>query len=83
MSTATVTSKGQVTIPIKVRRHLKLQPGDKIDFQIEENGTARIFPFSRQVSDVYGLLAGKGCQAALSIEEIDDRLKEKFREGAI
>jgi antitoxin PrlF len=82
MSTATITSKGQVTIPVEVRKHLKLKPGDKIDFQIEENGTARIFPFSRKVSDVYGLLARKDGEL-LSVEEIDDRLKEKFREGAV
>jgi AbrB family looped-hinge helix DNA binding protein len=82
MSTTTVTSKGQVTIPVEVRKHLKLKPGDKIDFQIEENGTARIFPFSRKVSDVYGLLARKD-RELLSVEEIDDRLKEKFREGAV
>jgi bifunctional DNA-binding transcriptional regulator/antitoxin component of YhaV-PrlF toxin-antitoxin module len=71
-----------VTIPVEVRKHLKLKPGDKIDFQIEENGTARIFPFSRKVSDVYGLLARKD-RELLSVEEIDDRLKEKFREGAV
>jgi AbrB family looped-hinge helix DNA binding protein len=82
MSATTVTSKGQVTIPVEVRKHLKLKPGDKIDFQIEENGTARIFPFSRKVSDVYGLLARKD-RELLSVEEIDDRLKEKFREGAV
>lgn len=79
MPTATMTSKGQVTIPANVRKHLNLKAGDKIDFEIEPNGTARIFPFSRKVSDVYGLLAHKR-HSPLSTEEIDDRLKTKFRE---
>ena len=32
MSTATLTSKGQITIPRTVRHDLKLQPGDRIVF---------------------------------------------------
>lgn len=29
---ATITSKGQVTIPIRVRKRLNLKPGDVLDF---------------------------------------------------
>lgn len=82
MSVSTMTSKGQVTIPADIRRYLHLKPGDKIDFQLEENGTARIFPFSRKVSEVYGILARDGGQS-LSTEEQDALLKEKFRQGEI
>ena len=32
MSTATLTSKGQITIPRTVRHDLRLQPGDRIVF---------------------------------------------------
>ncbi|PZS01131.1 MAG: hypothetical protein DLM70_12420 [Chloroflexi bacterium] len=40
---STLTSKGQVTIPIEVRRHLGLNQGDKVIFVIEDEGncTAR------------------------------------------
>jgi AbrB family looped-hinge helix DNA binding protein len=31
----TLTSKGQVTVPAKIRQQLNLQTGDKLDFQIE------------------------------------------------
>lgn len=30
--TATLTSKGQITIPLSIRRHLGLKPGDKLEF---------------------------------------------------
>ena len=30
--TSTVTSKGQVTLPVKVRKHLKIETGDTIIF---------------------------------------------------
>lgn len=32
MASATVTSKGQITIPLEVRTELQLKPGDKVDF---------------------------------------------------
>ena len=36
MTTATVTSKGQITIPADVRRLLNVQTGDRVEFvQIE------------------------------------------------
>lgn len=32
---ATITSKGQVTIPVQIRHHLGLEAGDKPDFQLK------------------------------------------------
>jgi antitoxin PrlF len=40
----TVTSKGQATIPLEVRQHLGLEPGDKVDFVIEDDGAVRVRP---------------------------------------
>ena len=39
---STITSKGQVTIPAEVRRHLKLGTRDKIAFVLEPDGTVRV-----------------------------------------
>ena len=39
---ATVTSKGQVTVPAPVRRHLGLEASDKIAFVIEPDGTVSV-----------------------------------------
>lgn len=36
---ATVSSKGQVTIPLAVRRRLGLQQGDQVDFIVEDGLT--------------------------------------------
>jgi len=37
----TVTQKGQVTIPISIRKNLGIKPGNKVVFS-QENGEARI-----------------------------------------
>ena len=38
----TVTSKGQVTLPVEVRRHLKIKEGQKIALVLEPEGTVRL-----------------------------------------
>ena len=40
MSAATITAKGQTTIPKDVRNKLHLEPGDRVEFLVQENGTA-------------------------------------------
>ena len=39
---STLSSKGQVTIPAEVRRHLGLKTKDKLAFVIEDEGTVRL-----------------------------------------
>ncbi len=38
-STSTISSKGQVTIPIEVRRRLGLKEGDRVEFVSEQDST--------------------------------------------
>ena len=56
MTIATLTSKGQTTIPKLVREHLKLSPGDKLDFVIEAEGRVVIRPAKLDVRELKGLL---------------------------
>lgn len=37
-----LTSKGQVTIPIDIRFFLGLEPGDEVEFVIEDDNTVRV-----------------------------------------
>ena len=41
---ATITSKGQVTIPKRIRDELELTAGTELEFIIEEDGTIRVQP---------------------------------------
>ena len=56
MSTATLTSKGQITIPVKVRTALGLETGDRVEFVEMEDGTFSIIAASRTVQDLKGLI---------------------------
>ena len=56
MSTSTVTSKGQTTIPKDVRKRLNLHPGDRLEFVIDEDGRVLVLPASVDASELAGIL---------------------------
>lgn len=63
MATVSVTSKGQVTIPKRVRQALGITPGSKVDFDLDK-GSARLKLVKRQapsrVEDGPAILNYKG-----------------------
>lgn len=52
---ATVTSKGQITIPIEVRRKLELHEGDRVTFVFAE-GHCEVVPMHNSIRDLKGIL---------------------------
>ena len=56
MATATLTSKGQITIPRAVRDHLGVETGDVLDFIIDPAGNVRVRAASGAVSALKGML---------------------------
>jgi len=44
---ATLTSKGQVTLPAAIRAALKLDAGTRLDFALQADGSIRVVPVSR------------------------------------
>ena len=53
---ATVTSKGQLTVPIAVRRKLGIDPGDLVAFVIDGEDGARFRRVEHTVQSVRGLI---------------------------
>jgi antitoxin PrlF len=37
---STISSKGQITVPLEVRKHLGLKPGDRVEFVLNDHETA-------------------------------------------
>ena len=82
MALATLTTKGQVTIPKTIRDSLHLNTGDKIEIIVTEKREAIMRPVSKKVDDIFGKLHKPG-RKAVSLETMDeairDRTKEKFK----
>jgi antitoxin PrlF len=56
MPTATVTSKGQITIPKEVRTALGIEAGDRVEFVAEEKGVYKVVAATRDVRHLKGLV---------------------------
>jgi AbrB family looped-hinge helix DNA binding protein len=56
MPTATVTSKGQITIPKEVRDALGVGSGDRVEFVAEEKGVYKVVAATRDVRQLKGLV---------------------------
>lgn len=82
MSTATVTSKGQITVPKDVRDDLKLTAGSKVMFVRIGPGDYRIIARTGKISDLAGMLHRPG-QRAMSLEEMDEGIAEAAAESGL
>ena len=79
MTTATITTKGQVTIPKAIRDSLMLSAGDKIEFVVIDKREALIRPVSKKVDEVFGLLH-KRDRKVISVEEMNKKIRQKLKE---
>jgi AbrB family looped-hinge helix DNA binding protein len=69
VATATISSKGQVTLPREVRASLGLSAGDRLDFIRLEDGNYAIVPASHSIRALKGLLPRR--ERAVSLEDMD------------
>lgn len=79
MAMATITSKGQITIPKDIRDSLLLRNGDKVDFTITDQGEVLLRPLSKRVDDLFGRLH-RSDREPLSVAEMDTAIRNKIRE---
>jgi antitoxin PrlF len=70
MAAATLTSKGQVTIPVQVRTELGVDAGDRIEFVRVGKGEFNIVAATRSVRELSGMLYRKG-RKPVSIDEMN------------
>ncbi len=50
-----VTQKGQVTIPLPVRRALGIQPGTDVEFELDEHGARLRVDSARAAEEILAL----------------------------
>ena len=73
---STITSKGQTTIPEKIRRALRIKPGDRLEYEVEgDRAVIRVHPGIRSLK---GALASKKGRR-MSFAEIREAAAESAR----
>ena len=75
MAAATITSKGQITIPAQVRAAMGVNVGDRLEFVEVGKGEFNIVAATRSVKELKGLFRGKG-RKPVSIEEMNAAIAE-------
>jgi AbrB family looped-hinge helix DNA binding protein len=76
MTESTVTTKGQCVVPKKIRDYMRLNPGDKIDFVIREDGEVYVRPVTQDVRELKGQMKKPG-RKAVSLEEMEKAVRER------
>lgn len=74
MSIATVTSKGQITIPVEVRRALRLHAGTRVEFIQRPSGSYELVPATISVKDLKGVV--KAPRKPVSIDDMNEAVVE-------
>lgn len=78
MATATLTSKGQMTVPKEIRDLLGLEAGDRVDLVPDGKGSVAMRKAAiRSVTDLFGRFPTNGVRTA------GEDLKEAGREAAV
>ena len=75
MTTATLSSKGQITIPKRIRNLYHLETGDKIEFLEDDRGVVTIWPVTENVTKLKGMIAKP--KKTVSIEEMNRAIIEE------
>jgi antitoxin PrlF len=75
MATATLTSKGQVTIPAAVREALGLGAGDRLEFVEVEKGRFELVPGKQSVKALKGLI--KKPSKPVSVASMNEAIKQQ------
>jgi AbrB family looped-hinge helix DNA binding protein len=75
MPTATLTSKGQITIPKPIRAVLELEPGDRVAFRVDEEGRVILEAETVDLMSLYGAL--KPTVQGVTVEEMGHAVRAR------
>ncbi len=75
MATATMTSKGRVTVPEWVRQRLRLKPGDRVAFRGRPDGTIE---FAAERVDLMSLKGILKPRRGVTVEAMRETVRRRF-----
>ena len=68
----TMSSKGQVTIPAEIRKILRLNIGDKVDFVVFDNNRVELMPKKGSVGALKGMV--KWARRPVTLAQMDNAI---------
>jgi AbrB family looped-hinge helix DNA binding protein len=74
MAAATLTSKGQVTIPKEIREALGLETGHRVSFQVREDGVVEMSSENLDVMSLCGSL--KPTVRGVTLKDMDEAIRK-------
>ncbi len=77
MPIATLTSKGQITIPKEIREQLQVQTGDLIEFLVGVNGQITLCPATSDVTSLKGMIPKP--QRPVTLVAMKDAIRHRGR----
>jgi AbrB family looped-hinge helix DNA binding protein len=77
MPTATLTSKGQITIPKEIRDQLRLQTGHRVEFQVDSNGKVSLIPRNKDIRSLKGIIQSRK-KKPVTVKEMNKAIAEGF-----
>jgi AbrB family looped-hinge helix DNA binding protein len=80
MPEARVTSKGQVTIPKAVRERLRIEEGDTVSFDVQDDGSVALKARNRPVESLFGILTAKTRVRGVAVRAMDPATGDGYRE---
>ena len=82
MPVATMTSKGQVTIPKEIREKLRLKTGDRIRFTENADGSVTVRAQNKSLLDMIGMLKPRKNRNA-TVEEMNEAIRQGYVKGGL
>ena len=79
MSAATLTSKGQLTLPRDVRVAMGVGPGDRVEFVRMEDGNFAVLPATTSVQSLKGLIPKP--KTPVSLDDMDAAIARGAKGG--
>ncbi len=76
MARSTLTTKGQTTIPKEIREYLKLRPGQRIEYVVDDAGRVVMRPATYDIRELHGVLHRPG-RPPVSVDEMNRAIRRR------
>lgn len=72
---ATITSKGQLTLPKEIRKILNLHSGNKVEFMIDSDGNVKMVPIKSSIKELKGVVPKP--KKTVGLDDMQDAIEKR------